>query len=234
MCDVSIVIPFKNEEENLKILLPKLIKNTQNLSLKYEIILVDDHSTDNSYRYSNNYALNYNNLTVIQNTKSLKGQTGAFKNAFNICNGSYILRMDADLQDNPDDLYKFEEKINEKIDLIIGLRENRSHKKILRIASQSYDLLISLLFDTNLYSHSGSYICFKKSFVENLPWYKNDHRYLPLIVINRGAVNTKQIFVQSNKRVYGKSKYKTFHKIFFGLFEVIKVVIFLKLGFYRR
>lgn len=232
--DVSITIPFKNEEKNLEILLPLLAENISKLSLKYEIILIDDHSTDNSIEICKKFSKTSSDIKVIKNSIGTYGQTGAFKNAFKICNGRHIIRMDSDLQDNPDDLYKFELKILDNADLIIGLRENRTHKKIYRIASQLYDLLICILFDSKLYSHSASYVCFKKKYVESLPWYKNDHRYIPIIVINRGAKKIDQIFVSNNNRKYGVSKYNTISKIFFGVFEVIRVIIFLKLGKYQN
>ena len=90
-----------------------------------------------------------------------------------------------------------------------------------------------LLFNSPLRSSSGSFVCFKKEFVENLPWYKNDHRYLPLITINRGAHKIIEVIITHRERSFGNSKYSAFNKLFFGIFEVLIFSLRMKLGFYK-
>ena len=143
--------------------------------------------------------------------------------------------MDSDLQDNPSDLNLFFEKIiSQDPDLIMGLREARKHSKLLKITSTLYDLLILILFNTPLHSNSGSFVAFKREYVKNLPWYKNDHRYLPIIAIHRGASNISEVFVMHRERKYGNTNYPKYRKIILGVFEVILFMLRLKFGRYKK
>ena len=116
----------------------------------------------------------------------------------------------------------------------MGLREARKHSKVLRIMSALYDLLILTLFNTPLHSNSGSFVAFKTKFVKNLPWYANDHRYLPLIVIHRGATKVSEVFVSHRERKHGNTNYPKYRKIIFGIFEVILFMTRLRLGKYKN
>ena len=216
----SIVIPFKDEEKNLEILLPSLAKVISSTDTSIEVILVNDFSIDNSQKVCNDYLNLFQNIQLIK-LKKPRGQTGAFCAAFKLIKGNFVIRMDADLQDNPNDIPFFIEKFNEDYELVMGLRECRKHRKLFRIASIIYDLIILILFDTPLHSNSGSFVGFKSSLVKDIPWKKNDHRYLPLIAYRRGANKIGEIIVRHNNRLYGKSKYKPFKKLIFGIPEVI-------------
>ncbi len=162
------------------------------------------------------------------------GQTGCFKKAFSEASGEYIIRMDADLQDNPSDLYFFLEKINDNADMVMGIRENRKHSHILKFSTALYNLLIIMLYDSPLTMHSGSFIAFKSEFVKDIPFKNNDHRYLPLIAINRGANNIREIIVSHNERIYGSSNYSLLKKVLLGIPELIFFLVRLRFGFYRK
>jgi len=219
--DFSIVIPFHNEEGSLKELLPSLLNMLRSINKSYEIIFIDDASTDNSSEIIKEYQNNNPEIILIQLEKQ-SGQTGCYKAAFEKASGEYIIRMDADLQDNPKDLPKFMEKIDAGSELIMGLRECRKHSRILRLASGLYDLFILALFNSPLHSNSGSYVGFKTTLVKNIPFRKNDHRYLPLIAIRRGAKNISEVFVSHSERKWGISKYNPYTKIILGIPEVFR------------
>ncbi len=231
--DISIVIPFFNEKKSLEILIPRLLKVVSQIDKKIEIIFVDDASTDGSGTVAAKYAEKNENIKILSMGKR-SGQTGAYKEAFRIAKGEYIIRMDSDLQDSPEDLPKFIEKINEGYDLIMGLREARKHSKILRLASGLYDLLIVLFFNSPLHSNSGSFVCFKKEYVQNIPWKKNDHRYLPIIAMTRGAKKVGEVLVKHTERKYGESKYRPYKKLIFGFPEAARFFIRVKRGYYNR
>ena len=114
----------------------------------------------------------------------------------------------------------------------MGVRVQRQHNLLLRISSIVYDFLIRALYDTKLKTNSGSFVAFKTMYVKNLPWKKNDHRYLPLIVIQRGAKNIIDVDVFHREREHGKTNYPYLKKIILGPPEVIKLIIRLKNGFY--
>ena len=142
--------------------------------------------------------------------------------------------MDSDLQDNPSDLRHFMDKITEGADLVMGIRENRKHSHALKFATAIYNVLIIMLYNSPLTMHSGSFIAFKSKFVKDIPFKKNDHRYLPLIAISRGASNIREIVVSHNERKYGNSNYSIFKKIILGIPELILFLVRMKFGFYKK
>ena len=147
--------------------------------------------------------------------------------------GEYFLRLDGDLQDNPADLHKFFPLIEKDVDLIMGLREIRRHRKLIRLASILYDFLVVILFDSPLHTNSSSFLAVKTKFLSGVDFKKNDHRYFPLIAMDRGASRIKELVVENRDRLYGQSKYKNFYKVLFGISEVTRFFIRLKMGFYK-
>ena len=231
---ISIVIPFFNEEKSLNILIPQLIRHLKKIKKhRFEIILVDDCSTDRSNFVVKSKSKNSKSLTFKTIKLSKRGgQTGAFKKAFKIAIGKFIIRMDSDLQDNPNDIIKFVAKIDLGSDLVIGKRNNRSHSFILIFCSSLYSLFMRFILNSNITSYSSSFVAFNKKYLKKLPWYNNDHRYLPAITVKRGAQKASEIIVQHKKRKYGVSRYNSFKKIILGIPEFILFLIRLKLGFY--
>ncbi len=227
----SIVMPFHNEAASLRELIPFLLATLENVIHDWELILVDDASTDNSADVARECSNEQSNIRIIS-LDQRGGQTGAFKVAFGQARGNYILRMDADLQDDPRDLPKFIAKMDQGSDLIVGLRECRKHSRVLRFASGVYDLLILALFDTPLHAHSGSYVAFRSDLVRSLPWHRNDHRYLPLIAIRRGARQISEVIARHGERKWGRSKYGPVRKLLFGVPEVLFFLLRLRSGVY--
>lgn len=140
--------------------------------------------------------------------------------------------MDADLQDNPRDLSKFVKKIKSGKDLIIGKRNKRKHSYLLSYCSNIFNLLMRTTLDSNIKNYSSSFVAFNKKYLNKLPWYNNDHRYLPVITIKRGIKNIAEINLKHQKRRFGVSRYNTFRKIFFGIPELLLFYIRLQFGFY--
>ena len=235
MITTTIVIPFFNEEKNLKILLDELkhALNETPKSISAEVLFVNDGSSDNGQIFIEDQIQTLENFNLINLSKQ-SGQTGAFKAAFKRCETDYIIRMDSDLQDSPNDLNIFFDKIlKEEPDLIMGIRTLRQHSIVLRLSSFLYDLLIRIFCDSPLYTNSGSFVAFKTNYVKNLPWNKNDHRYLPLIVMQRGGKKVTEVKVNHRERKYGQTSYPKLIKIIFGPLEVIKFIIKLKIGKYN-
>ena len=140
--------------------------------------------------------------------------------------------MDADLQDDPRDLGKFLEKIDDGADLVMGLRECRSHARIMRLAGGLYDLMILALFDSPFHSSSASFVAFRSDLVRDIPFRNNDHRYLPLVALRRGAENVSEILVRHNPRQWGVSKYRPFKKLVLGVPQTLLFLVRYRLGVY--
>jgi len=216
---ISLVLPFHNEERSLPIFIEKLHKTLDSLPEKFEVIFVDDFSSDNSMDIVVSLKSKFSDVKLIQLLER-GGQTGAFQAAFKAAKGEFIIRMDTDLQDTPEDLHLFMDKLKEGNELVLGYRKNRKHNFYLKLLTNVFDLIVRYLFQTNLKSNSGSFIAFSAPFIKDIPLHSNDHRYLPLIALRRGVTRFCQIDVSHNDRTFGLSKYSTSKKIFLGIFEL--------------
>ena len=229
----SIVIPFHNEEDSLRELIPRLTTQTLAIGRPHEILFVDDGSTDKGQEIIKEHAQNNENIKLLSSDSQL-GQTESFRIAFQNVQGQFTIRMDADLQDSPEDLPLFLEKIDQGAELVMGLRECRRHSRILRVASGVYDLLVVLLLNSPFHSSAGSFVAFKTELIRDIPMRKHDHRFFPIIALERGAKNEGEIFVQHNARRYGQSKYNVFRKLLFGIPQVLIFLFRLKTGAFKK
>jgi|SaaInlStandDraft_7_1057024.scaffolds.fasta_scaffold36459_2 glycosyltransferase involved in cell wall biosynthesis len=230
---ISFVIPFYNEEKNLFEFLTSLKESIDSFeNYEFEIILINDSSTDNGRELVLDFISNDGRFRLIDNIKN-SGQTACFLKGFDMVKGEYTFRIDSDLQDNPRDLKYFMEKVNQSPDIIMGVRENRKHHRLLRMATAIYSVIVIALIDSP-FRDSGSFVGFKTKYIRDIPLKNNDHRYLPLIVLERGGVNIREVIVRHRPRIYGSSSYTVFSKIVLGFPELIFFIIRLKTGYYSR
>lgn len=230
---ISLVLPFHNEEESLVVFIEKLHITLNSLPEKFEVIFVDDCSFDKSMDIVVASRSKFSNIKLVQLLER-GGQAGAFQAAFKVAEGEFIIRMDTDLQDAPEDLPLFIDKIKEGNELVLGYRKNRKHNFWLRLLTNVFDLIVRRLFKTHLKSNSGSFVAFSTPFLKNIPFHSNDHRYLPLISLRRGVNTFCQIDVSHNDRAFGHSKYSTSKKIFLGIFELVYFYLRYKRGVYDQ
>jgi len=228
----SIVIPFHNESANLPELHRRLKNFIDERNEEIEVLFINDASEDDSVKILQQ---------CISNKKTFKlfslqvrgGQTGAFKLGFAEALGANIIRMDADLQDHPEDLAFFFEKLEAGYDVVLGYRVSRSHNIFLKLLTTIYDSITTIIFDTGLKSNSGSFVGFSSHLVKNIPFHNNDHRYLPLICLQRGAKTFCGIAVNHSARNHGRSKYSNINKCLFGFIEFVMFYLRFKRGYYR-
>ena len=178
MIKVSILVPICNEEKNLRELIER-INSTMNRCCKnnWELLLVDDVSTDNSLTIMKELAKKYKNIKVLQKTKK-GGQTGCFKTGFDNAKGDVVITMDGDLQVFPEDLPIFINKMKKGYDIINGIREDRKHRLSLKLLSKVYNLLMLLTFNCPVIDAASNYTAFRTKFIRNLKLVNNDHRYI--------------------------------------------------------
>tara|TARA_Y100000310_G_scaffold314172_1_gene363288 strand:- start:165 stop:890 length:726 start_codon:yes stop_codon:yes gene_type:complete len=230
---LSIVIPCHNEE----VAIPKLCRSLEKVLIKnlrkpWEVFLINDVSTDNTLKKINSISRKNPKFKVI-NLEKRGGQTGAYRAAFKVATGKYILRMDGDMQDDPEDLPLFLDKMANNYDVIVGIREARKASKFLRFATQVYNLAGILLFNLPFREGSSSYVVFKSNYLKNLDMKHNDHRYLVLISHLRGLNKPGEVVVRNHPRLGGKSKYNSYRKLVFGIPEFIRFIIRAKRGYYN-
>ena len=220
----SIILPFFNEEDNLKILIPKIFKVLKRIKNSYRILLIDDLSTDKSLQVCKNFAKKQKKIRIYKLNKK-GGQTGAIRLGLSKNKSQYVIFMDSDLQDDPIYLPKFVKKINSKLDLIVGKRISRNPPFIIVIATKVFDQIMELFFKKKIETYRSPFIAAKSIFFKKLPWNKNDHRYLVPISIYKGASKFESIEYVLKKRKYGNSNYNTRLKVIPGFFEVIILLL---------
>lgn len=218
----SLVLPFYNEEKNLKILIPQILNILKKIKNSYKIILIDDVSNDNSLKICRGFKKKNRKIKVYKLFKKGR-QTGAIKKAINKINSDYVICMDTDLQDNPKYLPEFVKNINKGYDLVIGKRVRVASKAplILTFAVEIYDLIMELYFKKKLKTYRSPYIATRLKFLKKLPWFKNDHRYLVPISLSRGAKKCMTVDYVLQGRRHGVSNYNARLKVISGFFEVM-------------
>ncbi len=203
---VSIIAPVYNEIESIPHLLTAISTVMIEHNITYEILCIDDGSTDGSTQLLKELALTHNDLKAILLRRNY-GQTAAMAAGFNYAEGKIIITLDADLQNDPQDIPKLLEKMAEGYDLVSGWRKNRQDNKLSRlIPSKLANLLISKVTEVRLNDYGCSLKAYSAEVIKDMNLYGELHRFLPALAYIEGAKIT-EIPVNHHARKYGKSKY---------------------------
>lgn len=204
--EISVVIPIYNEEENLPILYEKLKKVLDTLGKEYEIILVNDGSTDRSWEIIKKLSEKDPHVVGVNFRKNF-GQTAAMSAGFETAQGDIIITMDGDLQNDPEDIPKLLEVLNQGYDIVSGWRKERKDAFLSRtLPSRIANWLISKVTGVHLHDYGCSLKAYRAEVAKNLDFYGEMHRFLPALSKAIGAKVT-EIPVKHHPRIYGKSKY---------------------------
>ncbi|MBS3741324.1 MAG: glycosyltransferase family 2 protein [Candidatus Cloacimonetes bacterium] len=216
--NLSFVIPVYNEEQSLQELHEKIVENIKDYS--YEIIFVNDGSTDNSKVILKQMTEVDKNVKVI-NFRTNFGKSAALQTGFNKAKGKIVFTMDADLQDDPKEIPRFIEKIEEGYDLVSGWKKNRKDPLTKTIPSKFFNLFTSLMFKLKLHDYNCGFKAYKNEVVKSVTIYGELHRYIPALA-NAQGFSVTEIPVTHHKRKFGKTKYgaKRFIKGFLDLLTV--------------
>ncbi|MFZ5559796.1 MAG: glycosyltransferase family 2 protein [Patescibacteria group bacterium] len=203
---LSIIIPIYNEEKSIKESYQELKKTLDNLSIEYEIIAINDGSRDNSYQILKEITANDPLFKVINFRKNF-GQTAAISAGIDFSKGEIIIPMDADFQNDPADIPKFLEKIEEGFDVVSGWRKKRRDKLFTRIIpSKIANWLISAITGVKLHDYGCTMKAYRKEVIKNVRFYGEMHRFMPAYASWYGA-KISEIVVNHRPRKYGKTKY---------------------------
>lgn len=221
MIDLSFVIPVFNEEHTLKELHAKILENIGDKS--YEIIFINDGSTDNSYSVLKEIAEYDRNVKIINFRRNF-GKSAALQAGFNKAQGEIVITMDADLQDDPAEIPRFIQKINEGYDLVAGWKKHRKDPISKKIPSKIFNTATSLIFKLKLHDYNCGFKAYRKEAVKSIDIYGELHRYIPALVKAKGF-KICEIPVHHHRRRHGKSKYgmERFVRGFLDLLTVMMI-----------
>jgi glycosyltransferase involved in cell wall biosynthesis len=214
--DISVFLPVYNEEPNLRPLHAKLDEALRRLGRTAEIIYVDDGSTDGSLEILRGLARIDLRVRVVALRRNY-GQTAAMAAGIDAATGRVLIPMDADLQNDPADIVRLLEKLDEGYDVVSGWRKNRQDTLITRkIPSMIANRIISWIGGVPLHDYGCSLKAYRRESLEDVRLYGEMHRFIPIYASWAGARVT-EIPVEHHPRIMGKSKY--------GLSRTLKVVL---------
>lgn len=203
--DLSLVIPVMNEQENIHPLLKSIAIALDKTAFEYEVIFVDDGSTDQTVQNIQS-AKNPRVRTVVLNKNY--GQTAAMAAGIDEAKGNYIVTLDGDLQNDPADIPAMITKLEEEdMDVVAGIRANRQDGMLLRkVPSKLANAMIRKLTGVYLHDYGCTLKVFRQDIAKNLGLYGELHRFIPVLAQLQGAKLT-EMPVAHHARVHGKSKY---------------------------
>ena len=221
MLEVSVVIPIYNEEGNIRELCTKLNDVLSIITENYEVIIVDDGSTDNSFNILKEINTENKNVVVVKFRRNF-GQTAALSAGFDHFKGDVIITMDGDLQNDPEDIALLLTKINEGYDIVSGWRVDRKDPFFTKkLPSKFSNWLASKLTGVKLHDFGCTFKAYRREVVENINLYGEMHRYIPALASQMG-VSIAEVKVRHHPRQHGKSKYGI-TRLIRGMLDLITV-----------
>jgi glycosyltransferase involved in cell wall biosynthesis len=213
--ELSVFLPVFNEEENIDLLFDKLSASLGGLGRAYEVIFVDDGSTDTSLAKLREIASRDERVRVIALRRNY-GQTAAMSAGIDHARGQILIPMDADLQNDPEDIGRLLDKLDEGYDVVSGWRKDRKDRWLTRrVPSMIANRIISAISGVKLHDYGCSLKAYRRDVLTDVRLYGEMHRFIPIYARWAGARVT-EIPVTHHPRYAGKSKY--------GLSRTIKVV----------
>lgn len=212
---VSVVIPLYNEEENIAILHQRLKETLDRIGCGYEIIYIDDGSTDRTLTGLEGIQAEDKKVVILSLRRNF-GQTAAFAAGFDFARGDIVITMDGDLQNDPSDIPKFLDLIKDH-DLVSGWRKKRKDAFITRrLPSMLANWIISKVTGVKLHDYGCSLKAYRREVIKNLKLYGEMHRFIPAVASWYG-VRVVEVETTHYPRLRGKSKY--------GLSRTVKVIL---------
>jgi glycosyltransferase involved in cell wall biosynthesis len=223
---LSIVIPLYNEEESIEKIVTRIIEVGKSFNFSYEIILVDDGSTDETWKIIEDLKASIPNLIGIKLRKNY-GQTAAMVAGFDHSSGEIIVTMDGDLQNDPLDISRLLEKIEDGFDIVSGWRKYRKDHYSRVIPSRIANYIISKSTGISLHDYGCSLKAYRADCIKSITAYSDMHRFFPALASMTGAQVT-EIPVNHYPRRYGVSKYglDRIFKVFSDIFSLNLILRF--------
>ncbi|MCA9412774.1 MAG: glycosyltransferase family 2 protein [Candidatus Omnitrophica bacterium] len=219
--DISIVIPAHNEEENLDQLRANLVSSLEPLNKSFEVIFIDDGSSDSTYAKMAKFSREDPRFKGIRMRKNV-GKASALAAGFDAATGDIVFTMDADNQDDPSEIPRFLEKLEEGHDLVSGWKRTRHDPSQRVIASRIFNGAIRFISRVPLHDFNCGFKAYRAEVVKSLTLYGEWHRFIPVLAAHQGY-RIAEIEVQHHPRVHGKSRYG-WERYFRGFVDLLTIL----------
>lgn len=206
MAEVSVVIPVYNEEECVELLCERLHGSLSGLNRSYEVILVDDGSSDRTWQLMTACARKFPHFKLVRFRRNF-GQTAAMSAGFHHASGDIIVTLDADLQNDPDDIPRLLEQLDQGYDVVSGWRKDRKDPFInRRLPSIIANGLISWITGVKLHDYGCTLKAYRREIIQDVHLYGEMHRFIPALASWVGG-RVGEAVVRHHARQFGQSKY---------------------------
>jgi len=222
---ISFVIPAKDEEESLKELYERIAVEMRKLARPFEVIFIDDGSVDGSWKVISELAADNPDELFACRFRKNAGKADALAAGFQAARGEIVFTMDADLQDDPKEIPRFIDKLNEGFDIVSGWKKTRHDPWHKVLPSRVFNRMVSSAVGVNLHDHNCGFKCYRAAVIKDVSIYGEMHRMIPSLAGIKGYRST-EIEVEHHARKFGKSKYGI--KRFFRGFMDMQTVYFFK------
>lgn len=220
--ELSVVVPLYNEEESITELCEWIIRVVEEQGYTYEIILVDDGSTDTSWEIVNALATRNENIKGLKFSRNY-GKSAALDMGFNYSSGRVVITMDADLQDSPDEIPGLFEMVSkDRFDIVSGWKKKRFDPITKTVPSKFFNYVTSLISGIRLHDFNCGLKAYRSQVVKNIDIYGEMHRYIPVIAKWNGFSKIGEKVVQHRPRKYGVTKFGI-ERFVFGFLDLLSI-----------
>lgn len=227
--DLSIVIPFYNEEESLPELISWIGKVCRNMGITFEVIVVDDGSLDDSWTVVSKLKEEYSWLRGVRFRRNY-GKSAALNTGFSFAKGNVVITMDADLQDSPDEIPELYGMINsEKYDLVSGWKRKRRDPLNKTLPSKLFNRTARWVSGIKLHDFNCGLKAYNYEVVKNIEVYGEMHRYIPVLAKRAGFERITEKVVHHRERKYGVTKFGM-ERFLKGFLDLLSVMFISKFG----
>lgn len=225
--DISVVVPLFNEEESLPELTEWISRVMQTHGFRYEMIFVDDGSTDSSWEVINQQAKKYPALRAISFNRNY-GKSAALNVAFKSCRGEVVITMDADLQDSPDEIPELYRMVKEQgFDLVSGWKKKRHDPISKTLPSKFFNKVTRSISGIKLHDFNCGLKAYNGKVVKNIDVYGEMHRYIPVIAKWSGFNHIGEKVVEHRARKFGSTKFGL-ERFIYGFLDLLSITFVTK------